>query len=80
MIFSICFGCSKEPSHWDGSYPQHMFWLKNKKINFLLCTLNLKAWLPFSFPGTSTGLDKQHFLDQIVNIFLPIFFNQHFGC
>ena len=38
----VCFGCSKEPSHWDGSfeYPQHMFWLKNKKINFLLPTLN----------------------------------------
>ena len=26
-----CFGCSKEPSHRDGSfeYPQHMFWLRN---------------------------------------------------
>ena len=31
----MCFGCSKEPSHRDGSfgYPQHMFWLKNKNIN-----------------------------------------------
>ena len=30
-----CFGCSKEPSPWDGSfeYPQHMFWLSNKKLN-----------------------------------------------
>ena len=30
------FGCSKEPSHRDGSfeYPQHMFWLRNKKIIF----------------------------------------------
>ena len=39
---SICFGCSKEPSHWDGSseYPQYMFWLRNKKIMFLLHTLN----------------------------------------
>ena len=38
IIFNICFGCSKEPSHWDGSfeYPQHMFWLRNKKIIFLL--------------------------------------------
>ena len=29
----MCFGCSKEPSHRDGSfeYPQHMFWLRNKK-------------------------------------------------
>ena len=40
---SICFGCSNELSHCDGSfeYPQHMFWLKNKNVNFLLRTLNL---------------------------------------
>ena len=33
---NVCFGCSKEPSHRDGSfeYPQHMFPLRNKKINF----------------------------------------------
>ena len=26
--------CSKEPSHWDGSfeYPQHMFWLRNSAV------------------------------------------------
>ena len=32
----MCFGCSKDPSHRDGSfeYPQHMFWLRNKKIIF----------------------------------------------
>ena len=37
----MCLGCSKEPSHRDGSfeYPQHMFWLRNKKNNFQLCTL-----------------------------------------
>ena len=36
--FSICFGCSNEPSHWDGSfeYPEHMFWLRNKKTIFQL--------------------------------------------
>ena len=35
---NICFGCSKEPSHWDGSfeYPQHLFWLRNNKNNFQL--------------------------------------------
>ena len=29
----MCIGCSKEPSHRDGyfEYPQHMFWLINKK-------------------------------------------------
>ena len=42
VSFNICFGCSKEPSHLDGSfeYPQHMFWLRNKKITFSLGTLN----------------------------------------
>ena len=37
----MCFGCSKEPSHRDGSfeYPQHMFWLRNKKNNFQFSTL-----------------------------------------
>ena len=30
----MCFGCSKESSHRDDSFahPQHMFWLRNKKI------------------------------------------------
>ena len=30
----MCFGCSKEPSHRDGSfeYPQHMIWLRKKNI------------------------------------------------
>ena len=44
IIFSICFVCSKEPSHGDGSfeYPQHMFWLRNKKKNsVLLSTQNI---------------------------------------
>ena len=37
----MCFGYSKELSHWDGSfeYPQHMFWLRIKKNNFQLRTL-----------------------------------------
>ena len=36
ISLNICFRCSKEPSHRDSSfeYPQHMFWLKNKKFNF----------------------------------------------
>ena len=34
--FNICFGCSKETSHWSCSFefPQHMFWLRNKKTIF----------------------------------------------
>ena len=38
----MCFGCSKEPSHRDGSfeYPQHMFRLRNKKIIFIYALLS----------------------------------------
>ena len=38
---NMCFGYSIEPSWWDISfeYPQHMFWLRNKKNNFQLHTL-----------------------------------------
>ena len=49
--FNICFGCSEEPSQSDYSfepsqpdssfeYPHHMFWLRNKKNNFLIRILN----------------------------------------
>ena len=36
IVFNLCFGCSKEPSHIDGSfeYSQRMFWLRNKKVFF----------------------------------------------
>ena len=35
---NTCLGCSKEPSHSDGTFehPKHMFWLRNK---YKLCTL-----------------------------------------
>ena len=45
----MCFGCSKEPSHQDGSfeYAQHiMFWMINKENNFHLSTL---IWGPDIF-------------------------------
>ena len=40
--FNMCFGCSKERSHWDGSfeYPQHMFCLRNEKIFFNYAVLS----------------------------------------
>ena len=63
---NMCFGCSKEQSHWASSfeYPQHMFWLRNKKNNFLVHTLiNLEAWkcskifqhISFSFHKWNAG-------------------------
>ena len=42
---NMYFGCSNEPSHRDGSfeYPQHTFWLRNRKNIFQLRTL---IWRP----------------------------------
>ena len=55
----MCFGCSKEPSHRDGSfeYPQHMFWLRNKKINFQLHTL---IWRPGVGLSLSDGVSLKN--------------------
>ena len=38
----MCFGCSKDPSNRDVSfeYPQHMFWLKMRKIIFSYALLS----------------------------------------
>ena len=43
ISLNMCFECSQELSHRDGSfeYQQHMFWLRNKKYNFQLRTLIL---------------------------------------
>ena len=59
ISFNICCGCSKEPSHWDGSfeYPHHTFWLRNKKISFSIQTLNLSPGLPI---WKATDCTKQH--------------------
>ena len=50
ISFNICFGFSKEPPHWIGSfeYPHHMMWLRNNNVNFLVCTLNKRPVLPYS--------------------------------
>ena len=64
----MCFGCSKEPSHWDSSfeYPQHMFWLRNKKDNFTLRTLIWRPWhcvVSFRmtlYPLRSTGSTQEY--------------------
>ena len=48
----MCFGCSKEPSHRDGSfeYPQQMFWLR-KKIQ-----LHTLIWGPEGYVPQYQGL------------------------
>ena len=61
-----CFGCSKEPSHQDGSleHPQHMFWfwLRNKKIifNYRLLSGGLNVAV-YGFPGKK-GLERMIYL------------------
>ena len=36
ISLNMCFGCSKEPSHWDGSFEclKHMFWWRNENVIF----------------------------------------------
>ena len=56
ISFYICFGCSKEPSQRDGSfeYKQHMFRLRNKKINFWYGLLIKVIW--FSYLNQSESI------------------------
>ena len=68
IFFSICFECSKEPSHWDGSfeYPQHMFWLINKKIVFVICTQYIYiSKSSFGFNINGKGLNVTWYPDGI---------------
>ena len=55
----MCFRCSKEPSHRDGSfeYPQHMVWLRNKKNDITVCTL---IWRPAISFNICFGFSKEH--------------------
>ena len=62
------FGCSKEPSHRDGSseYQQHLFWfIKHEETCFQLLTLILS-------PHFTISLEEHIFQGKIVNIFLSI--------
>ena len=58
----MCFGCSKEPSHLDGSfeYTQRMFWMRNKENNFPIRTL---IWRP----GYSITIVRSKFV-QILGV------------
>ena len=70
ISLNISCGCSKEPSQWDGpfEYPQHMFWLKNKKINYaplkdckcltIVKFSQMKSW----HMNLTKTLSSQHFL------------------
>ena len=53
----MCFGCSKEPSHSDGSleYAQHMFWVRNKENSF---PIRFHIWRP-EYTKMNTGLETR---------------------
>ena len=79
ISFNICFRCSKDPSHWDGSfeYPQHMFWMKNKKINIFWYELltkgqqnSQKMWKFYNSSGLCRPPDKSGY-------WKTIFFSSH---
>ena len=75
ISFIICnkFGCSKEPFTGDSSfeYPQDMFWLRNKKINFQLCIVK---------NGLAPRKINKIFERTIVKIFSSISLNISFRC
>ena len=50
---STCIGCSKEPSHRDGSFehPQHISWLKNKKDISQLALLSEMKRIKAKYPS-----------------------------
>ena len=59
ISFNICFGCSKEPSQWDGSleYQQHMLWLRNMKFDHdFVCLIWIFTSLQQSFSYKGVGL------------------------
>ena len=66
IIINICSGCSKEPSHRNGSfeYPQHMFWLRNKKDRKISFSYALLSGGPVNMYGfkilSSSELYKIH--------------------
>ena len=76
ISFNISLGCSKEPSHGHGSfeYPQHIFWLRNKKIIFITHP-HPKAWSvdkPLTFstlaPKVNLGYLTQRFIIKFNHI------------
>ena len=57
----MCFGCSKEPSHWDGSsvYPEHMFWLRNTKKTFSYTLLSWGLFLSENILAFCSGISNK---------------------
>ena len=82
ISFNICCGCLKEPSHQDGSfeYPQHMFWLRNKKKYFWNALLT--KVMHYIMVGI-TYMYIQHYRTLVktaLQKFIFLFLNQNICC
>ena len=57
ISLNTCFGCSKEQAHRDSyiEYPQHMFWLRNKKNKFSVTHSYLGACFANKQFGSKSG-------------------------
>ena len=91
ISFSICFGCSKETSQWDGSfmYPQHMFWIRNKKIIFWYALISkglMFSWLVWLGPSDAKWKNFGHsacfviFWKISVSLFKKKFIQEYCQC
>ena len=69
---NMSFGCSKKPSHLDSSfeYPQHMLWLRNKKIIFNYALLSGVLTAVFDDVFTIVSKDGIFFSFKITLLFL----------
>ena len=71
-----CFGCSKDLTHWDGSfeYPQHMFWLRNRN-NFQITSL---IWRPDTIiQGAHVRHKCLSLYDLYIHVFPDFFGEKH---
>ena len=71
ITYNMCFGCSKEQSHWDSfEHSQHYYFLVEKQENLFVCFValcpsqQLWSWLDGQFTLPHFSLGK---LEQAVN-------------
>ena len=87
ISFNKCFWYSNEPSYGDGSfeYPQHMFWLRNKKLNFRYALLTkvlmiIHMWARWAQDWDETEGGYISFVRKNGIIVLAISLNMCFEC
>ena len=74
ISFNMCFVCSKEPSHWDGSfeYPQHMFRLRKILFCYALLSGGLHSSTLFILLTCSIPIGNIYFQSEWRTVWIPI--------